>query len=805
MSEENKININSDSQGFLIGSRRLESISKGIDQVDNNTTEILKILKATVESFGNKQSDTLLKLLNESKLLNKRMTKQVEAVNKNPSQQKLRFVPNKPTINSDSPINKTTTSTPSPKGTSPSPRRKTVDVEAVSKTAPMQNRQRDSTGRFVGAGGSAAETANFTNTLKTAFKSAVDVIATPKDVTGFDPSVDAIHELSTILSPATRGFRMMGRGAAWLFKRKTKRDEILPEEQSKHNDAVEKHQKEERKLLKRIAARSGGGNGLLGGLGGLLKGGGLLGGLLKGGGKGLGKLLKFGKGIPILGTALSAMSLMDWDKKTDAEKGGSVGSIAGGVAGGAIGSLLGPLGTVVGATVGSWAGNKLGTYVTPYVKDWTDSLKKADIPGRISSAWDTFVGGLDSYFSEKINNTIEMSKEAISTIQDKANSIADFGASVIDKALAKMGNSDAIERVKQRDNGQIGYQSNVYKAKTTNDAPSLWDTAKDTAGALISQPAEGLGGLSAKYESGRRGSGAVGWDSTGGTSYGKYQIASKTGTMRAFMQYAKNANPEVYGRLSAAGNPDSGKNGAFSKEWQKLAKEGKLGTMEHDFIKKSHYDVGMKNIKNTKLKSMVEGNKALQDVMWSTTVQHGGKTDIFNKVYKDGMSAEDMINAVYKERGTRFGSSTADVRKSVQNRFKSERATALHMNKDSVKSGTAKKVATTVIPATIKAPVKASPVVDAKAKSIVNSSNKALNSKIAVNQPVQKVGTPAPAKVKVPNPKVPKVESVKQPVSTTQNMTAASRSPMDKAIPQNISDRGLAHTATGGLGMNYLG
>jgi hypothetical protein len=191
----------------------------------------------------------------------------------------------------------------------------------------------------------------------------------------------------------------------------------------------------------------------------------------------------------------------------------------------------------------------------------------------------------------------------------------------------------------------------------------------------------GLGGLSARYESGRRGSEAIGWDSTGGTSYGKYQIASKTGTMRNFLSYLKTNNPEAYERLSAAGSPDSGKSGAFAQEWKKLVAEGKMGDSEHQFIKKTHYDKGMSGLSNQGLTNMIGNSKALQEVMWSTSVQHGpgGASKIFNKTYKPGMSEEDFIRAVYAERGTKFGSSTAAVQQSVMRRFQDEQKRALQL------------------------------------------------------------------------------------------------------------------------------
>ncbi len=187
----------------------------------------------------------------------------------------------------------------------------------------------------------------------------------------------------------------------------------------------------------------------------------------------------------------------------------------------------------------------------------------------------------------------------------------------------------------------------------------------------------GLGGLAAKFESGSAGSSAVGWDSTGGTSFGKYQIASKTGTMDRFMEHLKKTNPEAYERLSKAGPADSGKEGKFAQEWKKLAGEGKLQQSEHEFIKATHFDVGMKGTGQS-LQNMIGQSKALQEVMWSTSVQHGGKgaSDIFNKVFKEGMSEKDLIDAVYAERSKKFGSSSQQVQASVMNRFAQERQLA---------------------------------------------------------------------------------------------------------------------------------
>ena len=188
--------------------------------------------------------------------------------------------------------------------------------------------------------------------------------------------------------------------------------------------------------------------------------------------------------------------------------------------------------------------------------------------------------------------------------------------------------------------------------------------------------APGFGSIAEKYETGGRGSGTVGWDSTGGTSYGKYQIASKVGSMDAYIKHLAETNPEAAAQLKAAGPSDTGgTSGKFVDTWKKLSDSGALGDTEASFMKKQAYDPAMAGIKNKGLQDMIGGDKGLQDMLFSTATQHGGAgaSGIMNKVYKAGMTKEDLVNSVYAERGTRFGSSTPEVQKSVQNRFGREK------------------------------------------------------------------------------------------------------------------------------------
>lgn len=325
--------------------------------------------------------------------------------------------------------------------------------------------------------------------------------------------------------------------------------------------------------------------------------------------------------------------------------------------------------------------------LSDWVEDKTKDVSKTydDVKAKVQKTWDGIgesITGFSKSISEAFDNFVKATydklpeplKKGLSWLKGKVSSTKDTvkseAVSAKEQAQATMGDRAAGSRIQER--AVAGRETSVDKA-------AAW--ARDKTGTEL-KTEEGLGSLSALYESGKKGSSAVGWDSTGGTSYGKYQIAAKTGTMNEFMKYLKDSNPEAYKRLSAAGPADAGKDGAFAQEWQKMAKDGTLGNSEHDFIKKTHFDVGVSGVKDANLQKMLSGNSALQDVMWSTSVQHGGKgaSSIFNKVYKEGMSEEDLIKAVYAERSTKFGRSTDSVQASVKKRFEDEQKRALAMN-----------------------------------------------------------------------------------------------------------------------------
>ena len=191
-----------------------------------------------------------------------------------------------------------------------------------------------------------------------------------------------------------------------------------------------------------------------------------------------------------------------------------------------------------------------------------------------------------------------------------------------------------------------------------------------------------LGNLSKRYESNGK-STAIGFDAVGGWSYGLYQIATRPGTMSLFLAWLANSRYKwAYERLKRAGGDIAARDGsnAFKSAWEALADDPEFTNAQHEYIKFSHYDVQAGRI-NAHGLNIDTRSGALRDVVWSTAVQHGAKTNVITGVIAEHGALPDaqLIPLIYAERRTRFGSSAPDIRASVMRRFDSEQAEALRM------------------------------------------------------------------------------------------------------------------------------
>jgi murein DD-endopeptidase MepM/ murein hydrolase activator NlpD len=266
----------------------------------------------------------------------------------------------------------------------------------------------------------------------------------------------------------------------------------------------------------------------------------------------------------------------------------------------------------------------------------------------------------------------------------------------------------ANPQITNPDRIQVGQLVNLPDTSTdttqplpSNVVPAVAPTSTTTAGTAAAAAAAGalgealaefvLGTLSAKYETGGRGPGTVstGAGDRGGVSYGSYQMASKLGVATRFVKQDGFPWLTDFQNLTA-GAAD------FTACWKRIAKNepDAFQKCQHDFIKKTHYDLLVaKKISEDNLDVNTRSH-ALQDVVWSTAVQHGGASTIVHKALArvkvektDPSFDEQVIRAIYAERGKTkadgslvyFSKNSPNVQKGVANRFKSELKDALAM------------------------------------------------------------------------------------------------------------------------------
>ena len=170
-------------------------------------------------------------------------------------------------------------------------------------------------------------------------------------------------------------------------------------------------------------------------------------------------------------------------------------------------------------------------------------------------------------------------------------------------------------------------------------------------------PSHVLGKLSERYETGGRGPGVVstGAGDAGGASYGSYQMTSKPGggTVARFV-----AQPDFPFRSKFAGlTPGAAQ---FSAVWKQLAQTNRdeFQNAQHDYIKRTHFDPLVNKVMNENGVNILTRSNALQDVIWSTAVQHGPGTNVPSVALAnirtrpgDASFDSDFIKAIYAERG----------------------------------------------------------------------------------------------------------------------------------------------------------
>jgi murein DD-endopeptidase MepM/ murein hydrolase activator NlpD len=231
----------------------------------------------------------------------------------------------------------------------------------------------------------------------------------------------------------------------------------------------------------------------------------------------------------------------------------------------------------------------------------------------------------------------------------------------------------------------------VSPISTDNTQPLPRPPVTAAAGAIGQALADALGALSAKYETGGRGPGTVstGAGDPGGVSYGSYQMASKMGTVARFIAQAGFPWARDFQGLTPG-------TAQFTAVWKRIATDqtADFQHAQHAFIKATHYDLLCAKVLSEDKLDINTRSRAVQDVIWSTAVQHGGATPIIHRAITNLTCAlpdptydKQLISAIYAERGRKkpdgnlayFSKSSPGVQQGVARRFRDEQADALAM------------------------------------------------------------------------------------------------------------------------------
>ena len=266
------------------------------------------------------------------------------------------------------------------------------------------------------------------------------------------------------------------------------------------------------------------------------------------------------------------------------------------------------------------------------------------------------------------------------------------------------GNSQISSNIENIQNQEIN--SALYPQPIGNDANSNQltqntnpNTMSDVAPLQPSNnvlPEYQLGMLSAKEESdnGKQLFNNCNADKTGGCSYGTYQIETKKGTMKDYLNYL-NKNPnyqDFYSSLQEAGGYNAALSGTdvFKGKWQELSNNSDFLKSQHNFIIASKLNPALNLVKDINGLDFDKRSPVLKDVLFSTAAQHGqgGASDVFHNALGydvSNLTDEEIINKIYDEREYNsgyFSGSSEEYRKNMKkNRFPQERTRALELLK----------------------------------------------------------------------------------------------------------------------------
>ncbi|MFH4355756.1 MAG: hypothetical protein WDW20_03255 [Neisseriaceae bacterium] len=194
-----------------------------------------------------------------------------------------------------------------------------------------------------------------------------------------------------------------------------------------------------------------------------------------------------------------------------------------------------------------------------------------------------------------------------------------------------------------------------------------------------------MGESLAKYESGNLSVKAItsvqaAAEDKGGWSYGKYQIATNTGTINQSLKTSK--YKEEFEGLKPGTK-------AFNHKWIEIADRDPSGFEkdQHEFIERTHYLPQMNKLKKNGIDFSNRG-PAIEDAVWSTSVQYGAHTNVIQKAFEgkdvSKMSNAQIINVLqtykYNTADLYYRSSSKETKDSVRKRCLDEKETLLNLD-----------------------------------------------------------------------------------------------------------------------------
>ena len=190
---------------------------------------------------------------------------------------------------------------------------------------------------------------------------------------------------------------------------------------------------------------------------------------------------------------------------------------------------------------------------------------------------------------------------------------------------------------------------------------------------------EGLGSISAKYESGGRGVHTVssGAGDPGGVSYGTHQLATNTGTMA---RYLASAEAKDYAGKFSGLQPGTE---PFNQVYKQVAASDPQGfaASQKAFITRTHFDPVSKHAGDL---GWAVADPRVQEVLYSMGVQHGGAKKIVSQAGNpQGKSVEEQVKMLFEARKSYVAGVSKmpeSTRQSLYKRYASEERDVLAMS-----------------------------------------------------------------------------------------------------------------------------